>query len=115
MSQFTLHGYQKPKPAIFYQSGPSEVAIPLYEQFLEQLATDSQCAIQTGKFGAMMEVTLVNDGPVTIIIDSKNREWPWKVNFPSFCSFTGTVFSQTYTIANVPQNLIEDANSVIKQ
>lgn len=75
VSQFTLHASTKKgnRPS-FIKAARPEVAIPLYEQFLEQLATDSQCAIQKGKFGAMMEVTLVNDGPVTIIIDSKNRE-----------------------------------------
>jgi D-tyrosyl-tRNA(Tyr) deacylase len=50
------------------------VAVPLYEQFRARLAQDLGKPVQTGEFGAHMEVKLVNDGPVTIIIDSKSRE-----------------------------------------
>jgi D-tyrosyl-tRNA(Tyr) deacylase len=50
------------------------VAVPLYEKFIAKLSADLGKAIQTGEFGADMKINLTNDGPVTIIIDSKNRE-----------------------------------------
>jgi len=75
VSQFTLHASTKKgnRPAYIKAARP-ETAIPLYESFVKQLETETGSDIQTGEFGAMMEITLVNDGPVTIIIDSKNRE-----------------------------------------
>jgi D-tyrosyl-tRNA(Tyr) deacylase len=75
VSQFTLHASTKKgnRPSYIKAARP-ETAIPLYEQFISQLETDLGKEIQTGSFGAMMQVSLVNDGPVTIIIDSKERE-----------------------------------------
>jgi D-tyrosyl-tRNA(Tyr) deacylase len=74
VSQFTLHASTKKgnRPSYIYAARP-EIAIPLYEQFKKQLSLDAGIKIQSGKFGAMMNVSLVNDGPVTIIIDSKNK------------------------------------------
>ena len=76
VSQFTLHASTKKgnRPSYIRAARP-EIAIPLYETFIDQLSRDTGNEIQTGEFGAMMDVELVNDGPVTIIIDSKNREW----------------------------------------
>jgi D-tyrosyl-tRNA(Tyr) deacylase len=75
VSQFTLFASTKKgnRPS-YIRSARPEVAVPLYEQFIARLATDLGRPIQTGEFGADMQVTLTNDGPVTIIIDSKNRE-----------------------------------------
>ena len=75
VSQFTLHASTKKgnRPS-FIKAARPDVAIPLYERFIEQLAQDCDCPIATGSFGAMMDVALVNDGPVTIIMDTKNRE-----------------------------------------
>lgn len=75
VSQFTLHASTKKgnRPS-FIKAARPEVAIPLYEKFIEQLERDSNQKVATGQFGAMMEVALVNDGPVTIVIDSKIRE-----------------------------------------
>ena len=75
ISQFTLHASTKKgnRPS-FIKAARPEHAIPLYEKFVEQLKEQSHCPVRTGSFGAMMEVSLVNDGPVTIIIDSKNKE-----------------------------------------
>jgi len=75
ISQFTLFASTKKgnRPS-YSRSARPEVAIPLYEQFKAQLARDSGRALQTGEFGANMLVSLTNDGPVTIIIDSKIRE-----------------------------------------
>lgn len=75
VSQFTLHASTKKgnRPSYIYAAKP-EIAIPLYEQFKKQLKIDSERNIQSGEFGAMMEIGLVNDGPVTIIIDTKNKE-----------------------------------------
>ena len=75
VSQFTLHASTKKgnRPS-FIKAARPEVAIPLYEAFVNQLDTMLSTKVQTGRFGAMMEVALVNDGPVTIIIDSKIRE-----------------------------------------
>jgi D-tyrosyl-tRNA(Tyr) deacylase len=74
VSQFTLFASTKHgnRPSFLAAAGP-ERAIPLYEQFLEQLARDLGKPVQSGIFGANMAVSLINDGPVTIIIDSKNR------------------------------------------
>jgi D-tyrosyl-tRNA(Tyr) deacylase len=75
ISQFTLFASTKKgnRPS-YSRSARPEIAIPLYENFIAQLAAEFGKAIQTGEYGADMKVTLVNDGPVTIIIDSKNRE-----------------------------------------
>ncbi|KJD32550.1 D-tyrosyl-tRNA(Tyr) deacylase [Tamlana nanhaiensis] len=75
VSQFTLHASTKKgnRPSYIKAAKP-DVAIPLYETFIQQLSTDLGKAIQTGQFGADMKVDILNDGPVTIIIDSKNRE-----------------------------------------
>ena len=75
VSQFTLHAMTKKgnRPS-FIRAARPEKAIPLYELFLKRLAEISGREVQSGEFGAMMEVALVNDGPVTILMDSKNRE-----------------------------------------
>ncbi|MEZ4874100.1 MAG: D-aminoacyl-tRNA deacylase [Flavobacteriaceae bacterium] len=75
VSQFTLHASTKKgnRPS-FIKAARPEVAIPLYERFIQQLEEDSQLKVATGEFGAMMDVALVNDGPVTIIMDTKNKE-----------------------------------------
>ena len=75
VSQFTLHALTKKgnRPSYIKAAKP-DIAIPMYEKFIQQLETELGKKIQTGQFGADMKVTLVNDGPVTIIIDSKNKE-----------------------------------------
>jgi len=75
VSQFTLHALTKKgnRPS-FIRAARPEVAIPLYELFLKHLAEISTREVQSGEFGAMMAVELLNDGPVTIIMDSKHRE-----------------------------------------
>ena len=75
VSQFTLFASTKKgnRPSYSRSAGP-EIAVPLYEQFARRLAQDLGKPIQTGEFGAHMLVGLANDGPVTIIIDSKLRE-----------------------------------------
>lgn len=75
VSQFTLHALTKKgnRPSYIKAAKP-EVAIPLYEAFVNQLELDLNKKVQTGQFGADMKVALINDGPVTIIIDSKHRE-----------------------------------------
>lgn len=75
ISQFTLHASTKKgnRPSYIRASKP-EVAIPLYEQMILQLEKDLGKKIHTGIFGADMKVELLNDGPVTIIIDTKSRE-----------------------------------------
>lgn len=74
VSQFTLHASTKKgnRPSYIKAAKP-EIAIPLYEDFIAALEKELGKSIQTGEFGADMKVALVNDGPVTIIIDSKNR------------------------------------------
>ncbi len=75
VSQFTLHASTKKgnRPS-WIKAAPPETAIPLYERFVRLLESLTGQEVETGDFGAYMEVELVNDGPVTIIIDSKNRE-----------------------------------------
>lgn len=75
VSQFTLHASTKKgnRPSYIRAARP-EVAVPLYEKMIRQLEADLGKPIQTGEFGADMKVELLNDGPVTIIIDSKNKE-----------------------------------------
>ncbi|RTZ04521.1 D-aminoacyl-tRNA deacylase [Flavobacterium sp. GSP6] len=75
VSQFTLHAATKKgnRPSYIKASKP-EIAIPLYENFVLQLEKELGKKVQTGVFGADMKVLLLNDGPVTIVIDSKNRE-----------------------------------------
>lgn len=75
VSQFTLHASTKKgnRPSYIKAAKP-DIAIPLYKAFINQLELDLGKSIQTGEFGADMKVELLNDGPVTIIIDSKNKE-----------------------------------------
>ena len=74
VSQFTLHASTKKgnRPSYIKAARP-EVAIPLYEQFIEEMTNQLKKPVSTGEFGADMQVSLINDGPVTIILDSKNK------------------------------------------
>ena len=75
VSQFTLHASTKKgnRPSYIRASKP-EMAIPVYEKMIKQLSTDLGRLIKTGEFGADMKVELLNDGPVTIVMDTKNKE-----------------------------------------
>jgi len=75
VSQFTLQASTKKgnRPSYIKAAKP-EIAIPLYESFIAQMEAELGKKVQTGQFGADMKVALVNDGPVTIIIDTKNKE-----------------------------------------
>lgn len=74
ISQFTLHAsIKKGNRPSFLTAARPEAAIPIYEKFIKALESELGKGILTGKFGADMKVSLINDGPVTIIIDSKNR------------------------------------------
>lgn len=75
VSQFTLHASTKKgnRPSYIKAAKP-EIAIPIYEKFIQQIEKELEKKIQTGQFGADMKVSLINDGPVTILIDTKNKE-----------------------------------------
>lgn len=75
VSQFTLHALTKNgnRPSYIKAARP-EVAIPIYESFVQQIEIDLGKKVQTGQFGADMKVALLNDGPVTLVIDTKNKE-----------------------------------------
>ena len=75
VSQFTLHASTKKgnRPSYIKASKP-EFAIPMYEKFIQQLSNDLGKTVGTGVFGANMKVELLNDGPVTIVIDTQNKE-----------------------------------------
>jgi D-tyrosyl-tRNA(Tyr) deacylase len=74
VSQFTLHASTKKgnRPSYIKAAKP-EIAVPLYEKFLSGLSAQLSKPVQTGEFGADMKVSLINDGPVTIVIDTKNK------------------------------------------
>ncbi|MCU0369473.1 MAG: D-aminoacyl-tRNA deacylase [Cyclobacteriaceae bacterium] len=74
VSQFTLHASTKKgnRPSYIKAAKP-EIAIPIYQKFIETVSAQLEKAVQTGEFGADMKVGLVNDGPVTILIDTKNK------------------------------------------
>ena len=75
VSQFTLFASTvKGNRPSFLKSAKPDISIPLYENFLETIKKETSLKIETGQFGADMEVSLINDGPVTIIIDSQARE-----------------------------------------
>ncbi|MCX6332281.1 MAG: D-aminoacyl-tRNA deacylase [Bacteroidetes bacterium] len=75
VSQFTLHASTKKgnRPSYIAAAKPA-ISIPIYEAFIQQLSIELGKSIQTGVFGADMKVSILNDGPVTIVIDSKNKE-----------------------------------------
>ncbi|SRR5690606_16265612 len=75
VSQFTLYASTKKgnRPS-FIQAAKPETAIPLYEKFISKLEGETEKTVKTGSFGAMMDIALINDGPVTIWMDSKKRE-----------------------------------------
>ena len=75
VSQFTLHASTKKgnRPS-YIRAAPPEIAIPIYEDFIAQVETDAGQTVVTGEFGATMQINLTNDGPVTIVIDTKNKE-----------------------------------------
>lgn len=75
VSQFTLHARVKKgfRPSYIDAAQP-DISVPLYEKFIRQLEFDSNKKVKTGVFGAEMEVSLINDGPVSIFIDSKNKK-----------------------------------------
>jgi len=75
VSQFTLHAFTKKgnRPS-YIKASKAKIAIPLYEMLVIQLSKGLGKTIQTGEFGAYMKVSLINDGPITIFIDTKNKE-----------------------------------------
>jgi len=75
ISQFTLHAStRKGNRPSYIKAAPPKIAIPLYRQFITRMEKDLDRPVVTGEFGAMMQVNLTNDGPVTIMIDTQNRE-----------------------------------------
>jgi D-tyrosyl-tRNA(Tyr) deacylase len=75
VSQFTLHAStRKGNRPSYSRAAPPEVALPLYQAFLRQITADLGGQVAAGEFGAAMQVSLVNNGPVTLVIDSRNRE-----------------------------------------
>lgn len=75
ISQFTLFAsYKKGNRPSWFRAAKHEISIPLYNLFCEKLALESQLNVETGEFGADMKVELLNDGPVTICMDTKNKE-----------------------------------------
>ncbi|MBR4572474.1 MAG: D-tyrosyl-tRNA(Tyr) deacylase [Prevotella sp.] len=75
VSQFTLWAsYKKGNRPSYLRAGSHDITVPLYEAFIKKLSADLGKPVGTGEFGAMMQVSLVNDGPVTICMDSKNPE-----------------------------------------
>jgi D-tyrosyl-tRNA(Tyr) deacylase len=75
ISQFTLHAStRKGNRPSYIRAARTETAIPLYEKIIKQISSDLGKEVKTGEFGAMMQVQLINDGPVTIIVDSRERE-----------------------------------------
>ena len=75
ISQFTLHASTKKgnRPSYIRAAKP-ETAVPLYEKFIIELSRATEAEVKTGVFGAMMQVSLTNNGPVTLLIDTKNKE-----------------------------------------
>ena len=75
VSQFTLFAsYKKGNRPSWFRAARHEISVPLYEYFCRRLSEAMQKPVKTGEFGAMMQVALVNDGPVTICMDTKNKE-----------------------------------------
>ncbi len=76
VSQFTLHAKTKKgnRPSYIKAAKP-EISVPLYEKFIDLCEKETGKEVKTGKFGADMQISLINDGPVTIIIDSKNKDF----------------------------------------
>ena len=75
ISQFTLFAsYKKGNRPSWFKAAKHEISVPLYEQFCNQLALESNLTVKTGEFGAYMKVELLNDGPVTIFMDTHNKE-----------------------------------------
>ena len=75
VSQFTLHAStRKGNRPSYIKAAPPEIAIPLYEEFVKRMESDLSKQVITGEFGAYMQIRLTNDGPVTIQIDTKNKE-----------------------------------------
>jgi len=75
VSQFTLFAsYKKGNRPSWFRAARHEISVPLYEYFCSRLSEELGKPVATGEFGAMMQVSLVNDGPVTICMDTKNKE-----------------------------------------